>query len=533
MYLKQLFFLIFLSLSTFAQELCLERGFLGEWVNGACLIKEESQLSSSCPKGQFVCNPLLFGEKVCVSDKSNEGACFSQLPTNYFNSLEEEEWSDEQYEFYQELEMECDPDFGSERVLKTCSLYAQFYQQNNQEEIIEDEPSSQIDSGGNISISLGEKADSLTSYAQEFVDFMEEGYQEVQLGESDFQRPEELNTVRVSAKTLKRQFSNGVWEIIRVPGSNKTFFKNKNFEYVFDIDEEIFPILEQEELESLRVQEGQLMLHDGIVEFPLNAELISQTDKLEKEERFLGCFSDLRDYLESSEFSDEKLQSFIKIQSELTLNKLAWSFLRNTNKKQTLESKIEELLVQKYQEQPEIAQEFDTLSLKSRKYLATAMPYVKDILNKQMGEDSLYHINLSDLHLLSLYSSDETKVKNYGFSTNHEDNKSLLHFTALVNSGFIHSQDRLSDKKIKDENTEFMFLQLEEVTAKLGSELQTILTEVCPITGAELCEAGIQEFEVSEFLEHYSQEIMKSLMESDKAKIKRLRYNDLWPKVHQ
>ena len=92
------------------------------------------------------------------------------------------------------------------------------------------------------------------------------------------------------------------------------------------------------------------------------------------------------------------------------MNKLAWSFLKNSSKGEKLEDTLDRLLIKKYEDYNKIAGDFDTLSKKSRKYLSLVLPEVYQILNSQLIEDSVYSLNKSDLLLIALYAENYSSI---------------------------------------------------------------------------------------------------------------------------
>ena len=106
------------------------------------------------------------------------------------------------------------------------------------------------------------------------------------------------------------------------------------------------------------------------------------------------CLDSLDAIVRGDEVKEEKLQDFLKLQSELTLHKLSYALLKNSKKDGfRVENKILNLLEQMKSEKESdenfkrIYELFENPNNKlSRTALAEVLPYVSNILNEQNKE---------------------------------------------------------------------------------------------------------------------------------------------------
>ncbi|MCB9061799.1 MAG: hypothetical protein H6622_09780 [Halobacteriovoraceae bacterium] len=254
----------------------------------------------------------------------------------------------------------------------------------------------------------------------------------------------------IHPEEVVHKFPENTWIISRNPKTFETHIQNNDFEYFYHMDKESFIMLSQD-LKGISINDGKIKIDYGIYPIELSRVQFISSNKLEPLENLdvnKSCLEELSCYIHSSNFSQDEIQSFLKLQAELTLNKISWSFLKNTNHKQKIETLVDQLLKEKYKDRPEIASEFENISKKSRIYISKALPLVKDILSAQTSQnDSVYNLVNSDLFLVSLYAEDETKAKNYGFSSDPKSISSILNFSALINSTFLNSKDRLTSQE--------------------------------------------------------------------------------------
>jgi hypothetical protein len=183
-----------------------------------------------------------------------------------------------------------------------------------------------------------------------------------------------------------------------------------------------------------------------------------------------SCLESLDKIVRSNPVKEKQLQEYLKLQSELTLHKLAWSLIKDENKEGfKVEKKILNLLetIKSKNEQDadfkSVYEMFkDPNNKLSRNALSKVLPYISDILNSQVEEDdpeirAKFHINTADIKTLAILAEKEKKNK-YGkythlLSTNRSSDKSVMNFTKMINSSVrnTESNTRTIRKRMKNE----------------------------------------------------------------------------------
>lgn len=140
----------------------------------------------------------------------------------------------------------------------------------------------------------------------------------------------------------------------------------------------------------------------------------------------------------------EQVNEFLKLQGEITLNRLSWAYLKRageTGKLQNLETSILQLLDEKYTrsdaEFVAAREAFESKPL-SRESLARISPYLSDVLKSQNkdqknSENDVFLLNVSDIKLLDILAQFESSDR---MMTNHTSAASILNFSKLVNSSY-------------------------------------------------------------------------------------------------
>lgn len=124
------------------------------------------------------------------------------------------------------------------------------------------------------------------------------------------------------------------------------------------------------------------------------------------------CLEALNSYLNNKDFSANDVNHFLKLQEELTSYRLALINLSNKNKQVGLKKNILNLIKRKFKEFPQIAKEFDSVSVDSGLFLQKALPVVYDIMSKQTTKD-IGSLTISDLKMIDIWmSADSQKIEN-------------------------------------------------------------------------------------------------------------------------
>lgn len=216
------------------------------------------------------------------------------------------------------------------------------------------------------------------------------------------------------------------------------------------------------------------------------------------------CLKSIKE-LFSENVSPEDMQRFLKLQGKITMHKLAWAHLKqsdpNGEVKGNLEDSIMDLLSQyETKDDPKfikVKKEFELNKL-SRTALANAIPYVKDVLMKQMKDpsmkDKVFMLNSSDIKMLSILAEkeknditktvtvgdDEVKVYNNKLYTDKNNDRSILNFTKVINSSY---KNQRTNKSVKF-NTEVVNRKLDKLTYELNEIIGGLPTpEICRANG--------------------------------------------------
>jgi hypothetical protein len=244
------------------------------------------------------------------------------------------------------------------------------------------------------------------------------------------------------------------------------------------------------------------------------------------------CHQSLNTLLAQQAHTDEA-QEFLKLQSKLTLHKLAFALVRedNLNGSFRLENEILKIAkeIQKKEQTSakfnEIVEEFDKNKL-SRTALARIAPLVKDLINNQLDiTDSdrrkSFAINERDLKVLAILAEKEEKdaqqlYQHKLFKDASHDN-SILNFTKVVNSSL---RDRKNYKNIKQRFSKEI-AKIEKQIAALVNSLP--LDQECK----ELLQCVTCNDKVSESTKLFNA-TMDILSNNGVDKHKKLRYDDFW-----
>jgi hypothetical protein len=207
------------------------------------------------------------------------------------------------------------------------------------------------------------------------------------------------------------------------------------------------------------------------------------------------CFSSIDEIIQGDEVKQEKLNEFLKIQSGLTLHKLAYSMFGDGISKErfTLEGEILKHLekMEDKKSDPEFKKVYDMFKSPSnslsRNALAQVLPYIKDILNAQMDESDpvkkqLFGLDQSDIKMLVILAEKERKKANGNYhhllSRNHSNDSSILNFTKIINSSIRNTDDSVANiRKTMARRLEKLQIKAKNLVNDifLGTECESVL----------------------------------------------------------
>lgn len=154
-----------------------------------------------------------------------------------------------------------------------------------------------------------------------------------------------------------------------------------------------------------------------------------------------------------------QINEYLGLQGKLTLHKLTWAAVRNSDQKKSfkLEREIDSILTRldtnrdpKFREAKRL---YENNKL-SRTALARILPFVTDILNDQLSiKDPVkrhrYSLQENDLKLLSILAEKEAKRSNsfdHRLFKDHKEDLSILNFTTIINSSL---KDKKNDQQLQ------------------------------------------------------------------------------------
>jgi hypothetical protein len=315
----------------------------------------------------------------------------------------------------------------------------------------------------------------------------------------------------------------------------------------FESPEYVF-LEEYEDITELTFDNNSIKMESyGIVSTldarPLSLDTELQETKIETP-TLSKCLEALNTYLNNKAFSHDDIEEFLKIQSELTLHRMSWAQLNTEDPKKRLEDNILKLIKQKYQDQPEIAAEFDNINLMSRNFLAKSLPFAMDILNKQVEygsqKNTPFLINVSDLKMIELIASFEELNENNKWDHrqfNSENlNNSIVNYATLINSAYRESKHKLRDESDISKNKNFLKSHLPKLNKKLDIKIREIIYNGCVEQEGLSCKDSADR--VNEIYNSELDVIYASLINSishykDEDFLTNIKFGHLWPKVEK
>jgi hypothetical protein len=357
----------------------------------------------------------------------------------------------------------------------------------------------------------------------------------------------------VKTEALRFTINDTSYEIIPLSENSKgVTFTISDGSKIQTFESPEFVFLEDfESIAELTFENGSIKFIDSfgipynLEAYPLGQEIsLTQKSDLDPILSANGCLEALSTYLNNKDFSHSDVESFLKIQSSLTLHRLSWSQLNSNSPKNELEKNILNLIKQKYDGHSDIAKEFDQINIKSRNFLAKALPYVYEILNKQssmIGNDTAaFKINLSDLKMIEILASfeelgDDNKWDHRQFETDKKSNN-IVNYTTLINSAYKHSDHKIKSSDDIDKNNNFLVNLLPEMNKKLELQIKQIIFNSCIEQEGLSCvdsQARVEEVFTRDFDLIYSSLMSTISSYKDEDFLKNIEFSHLWPKVQK
>lgn len=250
------------------------------------------------------------------------------------------------------------------------------------------------------------------------------------------------------------------------------------------------------------------------------------------------CEDSLNELFQNYTGDRSKIDEFLEIQAGITMHKLAYATLRNSQTKEQyrIENEILKMLNQvkdKYEGDTDFRQVYEMYNHPdnklSRTALARVLPYLKDIINDQNGEQSAFrrryfNIGLSDVRMLAILAQKETLRSNgvydHRLFRNHAHDNSILNFVKVINSSVRNTN---ADKQR-------MLESFENRLSVLMLKAQSLLEEI------GMPEACLEEFDRCRTIDegkvaiddNFLELIGKAMEKIDTEAQESLKYDDVW-----
>lgn len=493
--LHKAFIILTFTFSLNAFSYCEFAGFPGSISDDKCIIDEVYSdyisVSNNCSGNEQICNPVVYGINSCApSENVNHESCLNaQGSSDKYLALANDPQTAESSlfnNFYESLQSICNNDFEDNFELSESD-----YCQRSISKVSEYDE--QISDGQNIAVN---NSDVISDLSQDTSDIMTGFGIDLQRLDSDF-LDSPTSDLDESDPTLGKREEEvyhfdfgdrkGLIDNVRRRGDQVLFdLEIDGSKKRFSINEIDFPLLTTTEfVEDLKVVNDSIEINDGFIDFSVPAtHLKNLSDEQDSDQ--ISCITSLSDYLSSGAFEDEDVQRFLKIQGELTLNKLAWAnenLFDKSLEKKLLEDKILALIKEKFESTSgDVREEFGKvleLNKRSRTFLSKSVPLVQNILYEQgdlKGADQNFTLKSSDLKLLQIVAEREELVDGtYDDSISPDINspKSIINFSAHINEAYAKREPAFVELKNVNKQT------IELLTHQLRNKLGEIIYKSC------------------------------------------------------
>lgn len=257
------------------------------------------------------------------------------------------------------------------------------------------------------------------------------------------------------------------------------------------------------------------------------------------------CASALQE-LFSEKIDAKKAGEFLHLQGQITLHRLAWTYLRaqkeDTDQKiQRTEKTILDLLDRKYTDSnPDFIKArkaFEEQPL-SRTTLAEIAPFLKEAMSANMDErDRPFRLNASDLKLLSAIARFERSTATNGqydhLMLDSKSSRGMLNFIKLINSSY--KLDTTTEESALQ--IEAKLAGLESIMQKMEEKFASFLNELkLPLACQEEESCSLDTsmnsfFKLNEEAQYIFWEALAPSLESDDVLLERMTYGELWLQV--
>jgi hypothetical protein len=248
----------------------------------------------------------------------------------------------------------------------------------------------------------------------------------------------------------------------------------------------------------------------------------------------------------AKEVSKNEAGDFLKLQGDITLHRLAWTYLKaqkkdKDHKVQSIEKTIIELLNEKYTNaNPDFVKAREAYEAQplSRSTLADIAPYLKEALSHEFPEkDASFKLNTSDLKLLAAIAKQERAAAKNGTFDNRmlksRNPQGMLNFIKVINSSY----KLVQNQEEQDLQIELKLNGLENVMNGMQKRLSKFLNtmhipKLC--YDKDNCDPQTQ---MDEFFKQHDEvqkifwESLADKLESDDTLRERMSYGDLWLQV--
>ena len=255
-----------------------------------------------------------------------------------------------------------------------------------------------------------------------------------------------------------------------------------------------------------------------------------------------GACQSALEVLFSEKVSSSEAGEFLKIQGNITLNRLAWAYLKaqkddQGEKLDNIERSILNLLDEKYtstdQKFIEARNAFESQPL-SRATLADIAPYLKDVLSAEYGaSDKPFILNASDLKLLHVIAKYERKsAVNGKYDSRMLANKSpygMLNFLKLINSSYKVNLNKDEEALNVEMNLSGLENTIQQMEKKIVNFLKKLeLPSQCK--EEELCSSTDlgQIFQDNQTIQDIFWKSMEDKLISDDIILDNLTYGEIW-----
>ncbi len=281
----------------------------------------------------------------------------------------------------------------------------------------------------------------------------------------------------------------------------------------------------------------------GLILFLLTPSLLALADN--GEERAV-CLAALQETFQK--LPREQVNEFLKIQGEITLNRLSWAYLKKSGesgKLEKIETTILQLLDEKYSRTDEefiaAREAFEARPL-TRESLSKISPYLSEVLKAQNkdqknSEEDPFLVNTSDIKMLEVLAQFESSDN---LSANNSSAASILNFSKLINSSYaglavseIPTNIEFIEDHLQDLNTDLIHL-LNDIPAPAAC-LSLSNGAVVPEDGQECVDEVDLKFadlfKQNEDIQKMMLEVLQAEFLSDHKLYYGLKYGEIWQKV--